>query len=107
MIEPETNVVAFRPRQASALQAQPKSLIERVYSAGSLAIRADDAGTKMAALTLQSLGFLLIEEVLADGSLRPLPRKEAREAMARPWRLVKPAFSGQAGVPDGDAAFRF
>jgi hypothetical protein len=25
--------------------------------------------------------------------------------MDRPWRLVKPGFSGEAGVPDGGGAF--
>jgi hypothetical protein len=62
---------------------------------------ADDVATKVAAAMLQSLGFLLIEEILADGTPRALTRGEARKAMDRPWRLVKPAFSGQPGLPDG------
>lgn len=104
MVDPDTNVVAFKPRRATAVQAHPKSLLERTYSAGSLPVRADDVATKTAAIMLQALGFLLIEEILADGTPRRLTRKEARQAMARPWRLLKPAFSGQAGVPDGDAS---
>lgn len=105
MFESQTNVVAFRPRTTSVTHNQPKSLIERVYAAGSLAIRADDTGTKTAAVMLQALGFLVIEEVLADGTLRPLARGEARKAMDRPWRLLKPAFSGTPGIPDGQGTF--
>lgn len=105
MIEPETtNIVAFKPR---ASQHHPKSLMERIYAAGSLPVRADDLATKTAALMLQRLGFLVIEEVLADGTPKALGRGEAREAMHRPWRLAKPAFSGQAGVPDGEGSFTF
>jgi len=102
MLEPETNVVAFRPRAAVA--HHPKSLMERVYASGSLSLRADDRATKAAAAMLQALGFLVIEEVLADGTPRRLGRGEARQAMDRPWRLSKPAFSGQIGVPDGGGA---
>jgi hypothetical protein len=83
----------------------PKSLMERIYAAGSLSIRADDRATKTAAVMLQALGFLVIEEIMADGTPRPLQRGEARQAMDRPWRLLKPAFSGQIGVPDGSGAF--
>jgi hypothetical protein len=104
MVEHETNVVALKPRKAAA-QHHPKSLLERVYAAGSLPVRSDDAATKMAAAMLQSLGFLLIEEILADGTPRSLGRGEARKAMDRPWRLVKPAFSGQPGCPDGQTSF--
>ena len=100
MFEPETNVVAFKPR-TSAPQHHPKTLMERIYAAGSLPVRADDLSTKASAVMLQALGFLVIEEVLADGTPRPLKRGEARHAMDRPWRLVKPAFSGEPGIPDG------
>ncbi|WP_133239334.1 hypothetical protein [Microvirga sp. KLBC 81] len=104
MFEPETNVVAFKPR--AAVTHHPKTLLERVYAAGSLAVRADDVATKMACLTLQRLGFLVIEEILADGTPRLLQKGEARKAMDRPWRLSKPAFSGEFGLPDGEGAFR-
>jgi hypothetical protein len=99
--ETRTNVVAFKPRQATVVQHHPKSLLERIYAAGSLPIRADDTATKTAAVMLQALGFLVIEEILADGTPRPLLRGQARQAMDRPWRLLKPAFSGEAGIPDG------
>ncbi|WP_245416154.1 hypothetical protein [Microvirga sp. 17 mud 1-3] len=106
MNEPATNVVAFKPRAASAVQAHPKSLLERIYTAGSLALQADDVATKTAAVMLQALGFLVIEEVLADGTLRRLARGEARKAMDRPWRLSKPAYSGEIGVPDGQGGLQ-
>jgi hypothetical protein len=103
MIESEPNVVAFKPRKP--VTHHPRSLLERIYAAGSLSIRADDRATKMAAIMLQALGFLVIEEILADGTPRRLNRGEARQALDRPWRLSKPAFSGTVGVPDGGGAF--
>ena len=101
-----TNVVAFRPRKQS-VRHHPKTLIERIYAAGSLPVQADDTATKMAATMLQRLGFLVIEEILADGTPRRLEAGAARQAMDRPWRLSKPAFSGERGLPDGEGAFRF
>jgi hypothetical protein len=103
MIESEPNVVAFKPRKP--VTHHPRSLMERIYAAGSLSIRADDRATKMAAVMLQALGFLVIEEILADGTPRRRDRGQARQAMDRPWRLSKPAFSGTIGVPDGGGAF--
>lgn len=105
MIEPTSNVVAFRTRAASAPSRHPKGLMEAVYSAGSLPIGADDLSTKTAAVMLQALGFLLIDEVLADGTPRRLERGEARKALDRPWRLLRPGFGGAPGRPDGDGAF--
>jgi hypothetical protein len=103
MLEPETNVVAFKAR--NPVMHHPKSLMERIYAAGSLPVPADDVATKTAAVMLQALGFLVIEEILSDGTPRQLKRGEARQAMDRPWRLSKPAFSGRIGVPDGQGAF--
>ena len=80
--------------------------MEAVYGAGSLAVGADDVPTKMAARMLQALGLMSIQVVLADGSLRAIGHGEARTAMDRPWRLAKPAFAGEVGVPDADGAFR-
>ena len=104
-----SNVVAFRPPGGSKPKPKPKrhprGLIEAVYAAGSLAVEPDDVGTKTAALMLQALGFLIIEEVQPDGSARRIARSEARQALRRPWRLSKPAFSGRHGVPDASGAF--
>jgi hypothetical protein len=105
MIEPVSNVVPFRRRGAPGPSRHPKSILEAVYAAGSLTLRGDDLATKTAAIVLQGFGFLIIDEVLADGTLRPLKRGEARRAMDRPWRLSKPPYSGEAGVPDADGAF--
>ncbi|HEU6442811.1 MAG TPA: hypothetical protein VFF38_10640 [Microvirga sp.] len=105
MFETETtNVVPFKPRAKAA--HHPKTILERVYAAGSLAVGADDVATRMAATMLQRLGFLVIEEISADGTPRLLKNGEMRQAMDRPWRLSKPAFSGEAGTPDGEGAFR-
>lgn len=105
MIEPASNVVPFRGRTAAGPSRHSKSILEAVYAAGSLTLRGDDLAVKAAAVMLERLGFLVIEEVLADGSLRPLGRGEARRAVGRPWRLSKPPFSGAAGLPDADGAF--
>ena len=101
MIEPTSNVVSFKSRKAAAPQRPPKSLLEAVYSAGSLAVAADDQATRMAAALLGALGFFVIEEVQPDGTARRLERGEARlGSSSHPWRLLKPAFDGTAGVPD-------
>lgn len=105
MIEPTSNVVAFRKRAAAVPKRHPKSLMETVYSAGSLAIGADETALKTAALMLQALDFLVVEEILADGSVRRLSRGQARQAFDRPWRLSKPGFDGELGRPDADGAF--
>ena len=105
MSEQTTNVVAFRRRAAPVRARHSKGLIEAVYSAGSIAVPADDVATKTAAVMLQALGFLLVEEILADGTPRPLTRGEARNALGRPWRLSKPPFTGIAGLPDAAGAF--
>ncbi len=105
MIEPASNVVPFRSRRPGTPSRPPKSILEAVYAAGSLTLRGDDFAAKTAAVMLQGLGFLVIDEVLADGCLRPLKRGEARRAMDRPWRLSKPPFSGEPGLPDADGAF--
>ncbi len=105
MIEPASNVVPFRSRAAAGPGRHPKGILEAVYAAGSLTLRGDDLAVKTAAVMLQGLGLFLIDEVLADGTLRPLRRGEGRRAMDRPWRLSKPPFSGKAGLPDADGAF--
>ncbi len=105
MIEPASNVVSLRGRKPAGPTRHPKTILEAVYASGSLTLRADDLAIKTAAVMLQGLGFLVIDEVLADGSLRPLKRGEARRAMDRPWRLSKPPFSGEPGLPDADGAF--
>ncbi|HEY8384170.1 MAG TPA: hypothetical protein VIL09_18670 [Microvirga sp.] len=104
MIEQSSNVVPFRKAPAAPAR-HPKGLMESVYASGSVAIPADDVATKTAAVMLQALGFLVVEEILADGTPRRLDRGETRQALHRPWRLSKPGFGGMPGRPDGDGIF--
>lgn len=106
MLEGTGNVIPFKARSSARPFGHPNGLIEAVYSAGSLAVGTDDIATKTAAMMLQGLGLVVIEEVLADGTLHEVKRGHARQAMDRPWRLAKPPFSGKSGVPDADGAFR-
>jgi hypothetical protein len=101
MIDDTTNIVPFKRRVSSIGASAPKTILERIYTAGSLALPADDVATKMAALMLHAFGFIVIDEILADGTPRRLAKGKARSAMDRPWRLAKAAFSGEVGVPDG------
>jgi len=106
MLEANENILALKARTVIQARTHPKGLIEAVYGAGSLAVPADDVPTKMAARMLQALGLLAVQVVLADGTLRSIGRGEAKNAMDRPWRLAKPAFTGELGVPDAGGAFR-
>ncbi|NIX78189.1 hypothetical protein [Microvirga terricola] len=102
MSEQQTNVVMFRPRKGAEIRYPAKSLLERVYAAGSIAVAADDIATKTAATMLEALGLLVIEQVQINGTIQPVIRGQAT---GRPWRLSKPAFTGRAGAPDGMGAF--
>ena len=106
MTDQATNVIALKPRKTSAFQSRPNTILERIYAAGSVALGTDDIPTRMAAVMLQALGFVVIEEILPDGTSRRVEKGKAKAAMDRPWRLAKPAFSGTVGIPDGDGAFR-
>ena len=81
--------------------------MEAVYSAGSLPVVADDRETKAMAARLQLFGFVVIEEVEADGTTRRLRSSEAVEAsLARPWRVSKPSVGRKGiGVPDAGGCF--
>ena len=105
MLDQETNVVAFKPRAAVA--HHPKSLLERIYAAGSLSIRADDRATKVMATRLQVFGFVVIDEVQADGSIRRLRPSEAVKAtLDHPWRVSKPSGRWSvAGATSADDLF--
>jgi len=106
MFEPTSNVVRFKSRASTTPQRHPRSLMEAVYATGSLSVPADDMSTKMAAAVLEALGFFVIEEIQADGTLKTLARHEIRQSMrSRPWRISKPPFAGEVGVPDAGGAF--
>jgi hypothetical protein len=105
MTEARSNVVAFRKPGLRGPARHPKALIEAVYAAGSLPVPADDVATKTAAVMLQALGFLVIDEVQADGTPRRLGRGDSRRALGQPWRLLRPGFDGMAGQPEATGAF--
>ena len=78
--------------------------MEAVYSAGSLPVVADDFQTKAMAARLQLFGFVVIDEIAADGTARRLRSSEATEAsLARPWRVSKPSV-GHKGIGAADAS---
>ncbi len=99
------NVIVFRgARRTASPQRDQKGLMEAVYTAGSLPIQADDRETKTMASRLQIFGFVVIEEVEADGTLRKLRPSEAVETTAaRPWRVSRPSIAAlSAGRPEPD-----
>lgn len=81
--------------------------MDAVYAAGSLPIPAEDRATKVMATRLTIFGFVVIDEVQADGSARRLRASEAIHAStARPWRVSKPSGRYQVDEewPDTDRA---
>ena len=109
------NVIPFRrpaPVQAAGLggmtgeagprsrsRADQRSLMDAVYATGSLRVPAGDRETKLIASRLQVYGFLTIEEMGEDGSLRRLRPSEAIRARAeRPWRLSKASYGASLAV---------
>ncbi len=86
-------------RAPSQAQADQRSLMDIVYGAGSFLLAPDDRETKLTASRLQVYGFLVIEEVCEDGSLRRLRPSEAIRAKAgRPWRLSKSSYGAGLSV---------
>ena len=100
-----TNVVAFRQtRPQSYSRRDQKHLMEAVYTAGSLPVVADDRDTKAMAARLQLFGFVVIDELAADGTPRRLRSSEAVAAsLDRPWRVSKPSV-GRKGIGAADTA---
>jgi hypothetical protein len=86
------NVIRFPGARASASpRRDQRSLMDAVYAAGSLPIAADDRATKVMATRLTIFGFVVIDEVQADGTARRLRPSEAIHAStAHPWRISKP-----------------
>jgi hypothetical protein len=88
-----TNVIRFPGARSSAHPGRDQgSLMDAVYAAGSLAVAAGDRATKVAATRLTIFGFVVIDEVQADGTARRLRPSEAyRASTSHPWRVSKPS----------------
>jgi hypothetical protein len=108
------NVVPFRrtlrPQPSAAASSAPRgglaarrseqrALMDSVYATGSLSVAAGDRETKLIAARLQVYGFVLIEEIGADGRPRRLRPSEAIRARTEsPWRLSKASYGAAAGL---------
>jgi hypothetical protein len=85
-----SNVVPFRravPVQApgerearNRRRSEQRSLLDAVYATGSLIVAAEDRTMKLTASRLQVYGFLAIEELADDGTVRRLRPSEAIRA---------------------------
>jgi hypothetical protein len=86
------NVIRFPgPRSSASPRRDQRGLMDAVYTAGSLPIAADDRAAKVLATRLTIFGFVVIDEIQADGTARRLRPSEAIYAStARPWRVSKP-----------------
>jgi hypothetical protein len=86
-----TNVVCFPgARSGSSPRRDQKSFMDAIYLAGSLPISADDRAAKVMATRLNIFGFVVIDEVQADGTARRLRASEAIQiSTAHPWRVSK------------------
>jgi hypothetical protein len=95
-----TNVIRFPGARSSANpRRDQRSLMDAVYAAGSLPIEANDRATKAMATRLTIFGFVVIDEMHADGTVRRLRPSEAIHAStACPWRISKP--SGRYRIED-------
>lgn len=98
---PPANVLRFRaPRSLAAPGLDQRGFMDAVYAAGSLPVAADDRSTKVMATRLTIFGFVVIDELQADGMGRRLRPSEAFHAStALPWRISKP--SGRYRIDDG------
>jgi hypothetical protein len=101
-----TNVIRFPGSRSSAHpRRDQKSLMDAVYAAGSLTIGAGDRITKSMATRLTIFGFVVIDEVQADGMVRRLRPSEAIHAStAWPWRISKPTsrYRIEDEIPETD-----
>jgi hypothetical protein len=108
-----SNVVPFRrPAPLAAAgerdarnrrRSEQRSLMDAVYATGSMIVAAEDRTTKLTASRLQVYGFLAVEEVNEDGTMRRLRPSEAIRARSeRPWRLSKPANGASVTIPTLD-----
>jgi len=90
---PPSNVIHFPGARSAAFPGRDqKSLMDAVYAAGSLPIAAGDRATKDVATRLTIFGFVVLDEVQADGTVRRLRPSEAiHVSTAHPWRISRPS----------------
>jgi hypothetical protein len=88
-----SNVIRFPGARSSASpRRDQRSFMDAVYASGSLPIAAEDRATKAMATRLTIFGFVVLDEVQADGTARRLRPSEAIHAStAHPWRVSKPS----------------
>jgi hypothetical protein len=102
----QSNVIRFPGRRSSmGPGGDQRSLMDAVYAAGSLPIAADDQATKAIATRLTIFGFVVLDEVQADGSARRLRASEAiLSSTLHPWRVSKRSSPYSVGddLPDSD-----
>lgn len=105
------NVVPFRRgpsrglHPAAARHHDQRSFMDAVYAVGTLPVAAEDRETKLMASRLQVYGFVVVDEVASDGTLRRLRPSEAiRVGRDRPWRVSKASLEATRSVtiPDAD-----
>lgn len=108
MTQPQASAAIVRfpgARRGACAFRDQKTLMDAVYSAGSIPVGAEDISTKRMAARLQVLGFFDVSEISGDGSLRRLrPSESMRADDARPWRIAKPDFGTVTPSVPGEAA---
>ena len=86
------NVIRFPGPRSACPRRDQRSLMDAVYTAGSLPIAAEDRSTKAMATRLTIFGFVVIDEVQADGTVRRLRPSEAiHTSTSHPWRVSRPS----------------
>ena len=89
----------FELQVRNRARTDQRNLMDLVYATGTFILAADDRDTKLIASRLQVYGFLTIEEVGSDGTLRRLRPSEAiRTRTDRPWRLSKASYGASLAV---------
>lgn len=91
-----SDVVAFvasiapSRRRTMTRRAETTALLDAVCAAGSLEIAPRAFAARDAAAALHLMGFVRVEEIAGDGSLRRLRASETRGLTAcRPWRVSR------------------
>ena len=83
----------------SAGRGDQRGFMDAIYAAGSMPVAAEDRETKLMASRLQVYGFVVVDEVSSDGTLRRLRPSEAiRVARERPWRVSKASLEASRAV---------